>query len=213
MIVLDRRETPRGELVLRQVEDAFEIISNGVFLMDSRSGESERLLVSAPLQRLAAPRGVLIGGLGMGFSLREALRDRRIESVTVVEIEPAVIDWQRDQLAPCSGSALQDPRVQVHCGDLVDRLRTDDRSYDLICLDIDNGPQWTVVPENGRLYDVAGLESIRSRLRPGGAVSVWSAAAAPAFADRLAAIFERVDRIEVPVPRGEPDVVYLGMTA
>ncbi|HVX46205.1 MAG TPA: spermidine synthase, partial [Mycobacteriales bacterium] len=114
MIVLDRRETPRGELVLRQVEDAFEIISNGTFLMDSRNGASERLLVSAPLRSVAAPRRVLIGGLGMGFSVREALGDRRTESVTVVEIEPAVIEWQRGRLARVSGAALQDPRVQVH---------------------------------------------------------------------------------------------------
>lgn len=209
-IVLDRRETPRGELVLRRVGTAYEIISNGVFLMDSRSGESERLLVSAALARVRRPCRVLIGGLGMGFSVQQALQDDGVDAVAVVEIEQAVIDWHHGFLP---GSPLADQRVRVHRADLLDFLREGTEPYDVICLDIDNGPQWTVVPENTELYGDSGLDLLRGRLADGGALGVWSAAADEPFAERLRARFGRVEALRVPVPRGEPDVVYIGSAA
>ena len=90
-MILERVQTPRGELALRQVGEHFEIVSNGVFLMDSRDGRSERLLATAALAAHAAPRHVLIGGLGVGFTLATALADARISSVTVVEVEPTIV--------------------------------------------------------------------------------------------------------------------------
>src|SRR5947209_8649608 len=96
--VVERVDTDRGELVLRSCGEHFDVISNGVFLMDTRDGRSERLLVRAALDAVAMPRSVLIGGVGVGFSLLEALTDHRVTRVDVVEIEPAILDWHRTHL-------------------------------------------------------------------------------------------------------------------
>jgi spermidine synthase len=214
---IERRETPRGELVLRRDEqtDRYEIISNGTFLMDTSDGRSERLLVTEALAATAAPRRLLIGGLGVGFSLAQAIADERLAEITVLEREPVVLEWQQAHLSRFSDGALADPRVTVVIDDLVRWMRTDapaDR-YDAICLDIDNGPQWTVVPGNAELYDVAGLTAVRAALAPGGALAVWSAAAAPAFEETLGELFDEVRALPVEVARGEPDVVYLARRA
>jgi spermidine synthase len=201
----------------------FEIISNGVFLMDTRAGESERLLVRAALERVARPADVLIGGLGVGFSLAEALACPLTRAVTVIEREPAVIGWHATHLRPYSGGALSeggDGRVRVERADLLAWLRATGpdagsgagsraERFDVICLDIDNGPEWTVTEGNAALYGPAGLELLAARLRPGGVLAVWSAAAAPAFEASLRERFADVSARPVRVARGEPDVVYL----
>jgi spermidine synthase len=215
MDVLDRAETPYGELVLRGDGEAVEVISNGVFLMDTRDGASERLMVSAALARHEHPRSLLIGGLGVGFSLVEALSDPRLERVVVLEREPALIGWHRSWLAPYSAGGLDDPRTTVVCADLVDWLPSaEPAAFDIACLDTDNGPDWLVTPGNAALYGAEGLEQLHAVLAPGGVVAFWSASASPVFADRLAGVFGRVEVIAVPsanAPRGEPDVVYVGM--
>ncbi|MEU5883868.1 spermidine synthase [Spirillospora sp. NPDC047279] len=206
-----------GDLVLRRAGDDFEIISNGVFLMDTRNGESERLLVRAAVAALGPggpPARVLIGGLGVGFSLAEAVALPGVAAVTVVEIEPAVIGWHATHLRRFSGGALDDPRVLLANADLLDHLRdggggSDGGGYDAICLDIDNGPHWTVTPGNARLYGPAGLDLLAARLTGRGVLAVWSAGAAPAFETLLRERFGRVETRPVPVPRGEPDIVYL----
>jgi spermidine synthase len=210
-VVLDRIATPRGELALRRAGEHFEIISNGVFLMDSRNGESERLLVRVALDALAAgsPGHVLLGGLGIGFSLREAVASARAGRITVVEVEPAIVGWHATHLRRFTDAALADPRVEVVTADLVGWLDGTGERFDAICLDVDNGPDWTVTDGNAALYTPAGLALLRSRLRDGGVLSVWSANAAPAFADRLRDCFATLDEHQVPVQRGEPDVVYL----
>ena len=211
--VLERAEGHGGELVLRRAPDGHhEIISNGVFLMDTRNGESERLLVRRAVEGLSAPVRVLIGGLGVGFSLREATGLPQVAHVRVVEREPAVVAWHDGPLAPYSGGALDDPRVRVQVADLVEWLQLGDgdpERFDVVCLDIDNGPEWTVTPGNARLYGPRGLETLRARLTPRGVLAVWSAGAAPAFEDLLRGRFAHVEAIPVPVPRGEPDMVYL----
>src|SRR3954454_25360313 len=103
---VDRADTPRGELVLRGDGDHLEVISNGVFLMDTRDGASERLLVRAALDRHSAPRTVLIGGLGVGFSLVAALAAQRVERVVVLEREAALLSWHESGLSPDPGEAL-----------------------------------------------------------------------------------------------------------
>lgn len=198
-----------GELVLRVDGDRYEIISNGVFLMDSSDGRSERLLVRAALDAVAAPRTVLIGGLGVGFSVAEAVADDRLTAITVLEREPAVIAWQREYLSHLSGDATADPRVRVRSADLVGWLRDTGHRFDAVCLDIDNGPEWTVTEHNAALYTDEGLAALRRVLLPGGALAVWSAAAAPAFEERLRRLVGPVTVHEVAVPRGEPDRVYL----
>lgn len=206
--VLERVAGRLGELVLRGDGTSFEVISNGVFLMDTRNGASERLGVRVALRELRGRARLLIGGLGVGFSLAEAVASDLVERVTVVEIEPAVIEWNRTHLAACSAGALADPRVEVECADLVAWLGSTERTFDGICLDVDNGPGWTVAEANGALYSREGLALLRKRLAPGGALTIWSAATVDGFASRLRRAFARVESFAVEVLRGEPDVVY-----
>nr|WP_307671544.1 spermidine synthase [Streptomyces sp. V2I9] len=214
--VLDRREGPFGEVVLRGRGKHFEIIANGCFLMDTSDGRSERLLIDAALAALPAGRAapsVLIGGLGVGFSLVRAAEEERWGRITVVEREQAIVDWHRDgPLDRISGAALADPRTAILRTDLVDHLRTGTERYDALCLDIDNGPDWTVTEDNGNLYSPAGLAHCHDRLTPGGVLAVWSAQPSPAFEQALRnAGFSGVRTEEVAVARGVPDVVHLAL--
>lgn len=212
-VVVERVSTPRGELVLRRSGADYELISNGAFLMDTRDGRSERLLVRAALAAHPSPRTLLIGGLGMGFSLVEALTDDRLRRVTVVEIEQPVVDWHGTLLEPFSRGACRDPRVAVVVADLSTHLAAAITSYDVICLDVDNGPDWTVTSDNAALYDESGIATVISRLAEDGVLAVWSAHAVPDFEARLRARFDDVQVLETEVVRGEPDVVYLARAA
>jgi len=208
--VLDRLATRRGELALRRSGTEFEIISNGVFLMDTRDGRSERLMVTAALAccPAAAPE-VLICGLGVGFALAEAVGQASVARVDVVEISAEIIRWHATHLRHLAALAWDDSRVHVVNADVVAWLARPRGPYDVICVDIDNGPEWTVWDANRALYGDEGLRRVRDSLRPGGVVSVWSAAEAPAFEDRLRCHFTSVHMRRVPVSRGQPDVVYL----
>ncbi|WP_055575245.1 spermidine synthase, partial [Streptomyces albus] len=157
--------------------------------------------------------GLLIGGLGVGFSLAEAAAEPGWGRITVVEREPAVLDWHREgPLSALSGAALADPRTELVEADLVAHLRQaahDGPRYDALCLDIDNGPDWTVTDDNSSLYSPAGLAACRAALTPGGILAVWSARPSSAFEKSLAkAGFCRVRTDEIPVARGVPDVVH-----
>ncbi|WP_329401708.1 spermidine synthase [Streptomyces melanogenes] len=215
-VVLDRREGPYGEVVLRRRGPHFEIIANGTFLMDTSDGRSERLLVDAAYEALPAGRerpSVLIGGLGVGFSLAHAAADPRWGRIAVVERELAVVDWHRSgPLAPLSGAALADPRTEVLHTDLVAYVKSTRDIFDALCLDIDNGPDWTVTESNDSLYSPTGLAACRDRLTPGGVLAVWSARPSPAFEEALRnAGFSGVRTEEITVARGVPDVVHLAV--
>ncbi|OIK27700.1 spermidine synthase [Streptomyces malaysiense] len=214
-VVLDRRKGPYGEVVLRRHGALLQIIANGCFLMDTSDGRSERLLVDAAYGALdgrPAP-AVLIGGLGVGFSLAHASHDPRWGRITVVEREPAVVDWHR--AGPLSGltrAALADPRTRIVRDDLVRYVNETSDTFDALCLDIDNGPGWTVTEDNASLYSPAGLTACARVLRPGGVLAVWSAQPSPEFEGTLRnAGFRRVRTEEVPVARGVPDAVHLGV--
>ncbi|MFF2212294.1 spermidine synthase family protein [Streptomyces antibioticus] len=213
--VLDRREGPYGEVVLRRHGTLLQIIANGCFLMDTSDGRSERLLVDAALAALDgrdAPE-LLIGGLGVGFSLAHAVADPRWGAVTVVEREPAVVDWHRGgPLAALSARALADPRAKIVEADLLDYVNETCDTFDALCLDIDNGPGWTVDEGNDSLYSVTGLTRCARVLRPGGVLAVWSAQPSPEFEGTLGnAGFQQVRTEEIPVARGVPDVVHLAV--
>lgn len=212
--VLERAHTPRGILQLAQRGEHFEIISNGVFLMATYNGKSERLLVRLALLRHSNPHCVLIGGLGIGFSLAEALLHPDIRKVTVVEIESAIIDWNRRYFPKWNHDVLADSRVNLVQDDLVPWLHAQSAPFDVICLDIDNGPDWTVKNTNEILYQDPGLHTLARLLTPmEGVISFWSAAANLEFEQRLHQHFCSVEKILIPVNRGEPDVVYLARSA
>jgi spermidine synthase len=207
--VLDRVAGVCGELALRRAGADFEIIANGMFLMDTRNGASERLMVTAVADRMRPGGRLLVGGLGVGFSLRAALDHPRVGEIVVVERERAVIDWNRGPLRARHGDALADPRARCVEADLLTWLPESGASFDGVCLDIDNGPEWTVTDGNAALYGDTGLDMVAGALSPGGVLAVWSASASPAFAARLAERFPAVETLLVPVSRGEPDVVFL----
>ncbi|MEU5308709.1 spermidine synthase [Streptomyces sp. NPDC021562] len=214
-VVLDRRDGPYGEVVLRRHGELLQIIANGCFLMDTSDGRSERLLVDAARAALdgrAAP-AVLIGGLGVGFSLAHAARDPSWGRITVVEREPAVVDWHRDgPLSALSAHAFADPRTVIVEDDLVAYVNETCDTFDALCLDIDNGPGWTVDMANESLYSPAGLASCARVLRPGGVLAVWSAQPSAEFEETLRnAGFTQVRTEEIPVARGVPDVVHLAV--
>lgn len=218
-VTVERRDGPHGEVVLRRRGARFEIIENGCFLMDTSDGRSERLLVDAALRALGEDAGdglsVLIGGLGVGFSLARAAAEPRWGHITVVEREPAVVEWHRaSHLSPFSAGALDDPRVSVVEDDLLAHLRDGGDRHHALCLDIDNGPDWTVTDSNGSLYSPAGLARCLARLTEGGVLAVWSARPSARFEQALRhAGFIRVRSLSTPVGRGVPDVVHLAERA
>lgn len=218
-VVLDRREGPYGEVVLRRHGELLQIIANGCFLMDTSDGRSERLLVDAAYDALNGRQepgelpDVLIGGLGVGFSLAHAAADARWGRITVVEREPAIVEWHRSgPLSALSAAALADPRTDIVKTDLVAFVNETCATFDALCLDIDNGPGWTVTEGNDSLYSPAGLTSCARVLRPGGVLAVWSAQPSPEFERTLwNAGFQQVRTEEIPVARGVPDVVHLAV--
>jgi spermidine synthase len=177
-----RADSERGELVLRERAEAdgstsLELRANGVFVMDTRETSSERALAHEALARHDRPEGVLVGGLGLGFTLAEVLADDRVRRVVVAEIEPALAGWLRDGTIPGGEALLADRRVEVLLDDVAEVIAAaGDATYDLVLLDVDNGPGYLVHDANAALYDAALLAATRRILRPGGLCVVWSAA-------------------------------------
>jgi spermidine synthase len=210
-VVLERATSPRGELCLRRRADQLEIISNGVFLMSTEGGGSERVLVDEALALVPGCRHLVLGGLGVGYSLARARAATDVSRITVLEVEPVVVDWHRRHFAPWVGRPLEDPRVRLEVEDAGRWLRRPQPPVDVVCLDVDNGPDWTVHDANAGLYDTGALRLWQERIGPGGVLAVWSSHAAPTFADRLAGAFAEVREVRVPAARGEDDRVYLAL--
>lgn len=207
--VIERVTTENGEIQLQKRENDYEIIFNGTFLMATYNGESERLLVSQALQAVNAPKNVLIAGLGVGFSLSEALNCSTAEKITVVEIEKKIIDWNLTHLAEFSNYGLLDPRVDVINADFIEWMRNARPKYDVICLDIDNGPEWVVIDNNDQLYNDQGIGSLLNILNESGAVSFWSATRSNKLVRELKKWFNQINVKAVSQPRGEPDYIYV----
>jgi spermidine synthase len=176
-------------LLLYQGKDDFSIkISGGHELMNTRKHASEDALGSLPCQGLPSPETarVLIGGLGMGFTLAATLKAVGAQAeVTVAELIPEVVEWNRGPLAEFSGRPLDDPRTRVYVGDVGKLLRRQQAGYDVIALDVDNGPEGLTRSTNDWLYSEAGIAAAQHALRPGGVLAYWSAGPDQAFHDRL----------------------------
>jgi len=166
----------------------YSIMSGSTELMNSRLSGSEEALAELACGRIrtrSAP-AVLIGGLGMGFTLGAALAELGADAaVTVAELIPAVVAWGRGPLAHIVGSSLDDPRVVIHEGDVGALIGAARAAYDAILLDVDNGPHGLSRGENDSLYSRAGLSAARRALTPGGVLAVWSSAPDPAFTRRM----------------------------
>lgn len=157
-------------------------------LMNSRIYGSEDALAELSCVRLADRdhAHVLIGGLGMGYTLAGVLsRVGRHASVVVAELVPAVVQWNRNEMAELNGPALDDPRVVVRESDVASVMRGDRNTYDAILLDVDNGPSALTSKSNEKLYSLTGLRTAWDALRPRGILAVWSASTDPSFTRRL----------------------------
>jgi spermidine synthase len=203
-----RALSERGEVVLRErVGDApdggsgvLELRVNGVFVMDSRETRTERALATAALDRVERPHDVLVGGLGLGYTAQAVLADGRVRRLVVVELEETLVGWLRDGTVPHGPALLADDRLEVVVAD-VRRAVEDARpaSYDLVLLDVDNGPDFLVHDANAELYRTTFLHAVRAVLRPGGVLVVWSAAPSAALEAALTEVFGIVEPVPLEV--------------
>lgn len=187
--LIDTAQVPGGEdlRLFRRGAD-FMIVLDRNELMNSRMSGSEEALATMSIERIAdkkAPQ-ILIGGYGMGFTLRAALAELGPDAaITVAELVPAVVAWARGPMAEIFGDSLTDPRVTIREEDVRGLIADGRASYDAILLDVDNGPDGLTRAANDRLYDMAGLGTARGALRPGGMLAVWSSGPDPSFTRRL----------------------------
>jgi len=204
-----------GELRLMRRGDEFSIMTGGNELMNSRLSGSEEALATLTCERIAGrlkPR-ILIGGLGMGFTLRAALAvlpaDARID---VAELVPAVVAWARGPMAHLHAGTLDDPRVTVHEADVAELIAAAEDAYDAILLDVDNGPGGLDREANEGLYFHTGLKAARRALRPKGVLAVWSATPSTDFVRRLKVTGYAVDEVMVRASRkgrGARHIIWL----
>jgi len=199
-IELATAQVPGGEeLRLYRRGDEFIVALGGNQLMSTRVSASEIALADMTIERLGNDRAhLLIGGYGMGFTLRAALAKLGPEArVTVAELVPQIIEWARGPMAAVTQGCLNDPRVDVRVEDVAAVIADAGGAYDAILLDVDNGPDGLTREANDGLYSTAGLSAARRALRPGGILAIWSAAPDPAFTRRLKNAAFDVDEIAV----------------
>lgn len=217
--LLDSAAIPGGKTMnLYRTSTGFSIRVGNDELMNSHAHGSEDALAALASARLGVRprRQVLVGGLGMGFTAAAALRDLGTDgSLTVAELVPAVVAWNRGHLAAVAGDVMGDPRVSVHLGDVAGLLRSAAGRYDLILLDVDNGPHGLTSEANHWLYSAAGLARIRTALRPGGVLGVWSVAPDDGFTRRLqrAGFDATLERPFIHGTRGPRHVVWIATVA
>lgn len=175
------------EILLRQRGTIYEIRYNGIELMSNLNHQSESVLAERALRLFGRrPREVLIGGLGMGFTLRAALNLLGPNArVTVCELVPEIVTWNHGRLSHLAGHPLSDPRVSIEIGDVTAVLARNPGRFDVILMDTDNGPDILVRETNGAIYAESGLSRSRDALTKGGIAAFWSAEIAPAFEARL----------------------------
>ena len=216
-VELDTAKTPDGQsLRLKQRGAEFSIMLGTNELMNSRLSGSEEALARLSIQRIAAVPAphILIGGLGMGFTLRAALGELGPGAkITVAELMPAVIAWARGPMSSVFGDCLDDSRVTIREADVGALIASANASYDAILLDVDNGPDGITVASNDALYAPAGLARAHGALRPGGVLAVWSSGPDAAFTCRLCQAEFVVEEAKVRArgKRGARHVIWLAI--
>jgi spermidine synthase len=198
---LGRAKVGGEELVLSQRGDEFAIRMRGAELMNSRSHASEQMLAKLGCAGLAAVSGarVLVGGLGMGFTLRAALDALPSDAqVTLVELVPEVVKWNREILGDLARRPLDDPRVKIQMGDVANVIAEHQDHWHAILLDVDNGPDAFTSSTNSKLYGLKGLIAARRALVKGGVLAVWSVEDDKKFTDRMRGAALEVDKQKVP---------------
>jgi spermidine synthase len=206
-VQLDTADVPDGggTLTLMRRGEEFSIRAGSVVLMSSRMSSSEIALADVACERLRGRKQcrVLIGGYGMGFTLRAALAGLGADAqIVVAELVPAVIRWALGPMVELTGDSLRDPRVSIHEGDVRDLIASARGEFDAILLDVDNGPDSVSRDANDRLYKLNGLHAARMALRRKGLLAVWSAAPSAAFTRRLGQAGFAVEEIKARANKG-----------
>jgi spermidine synthase len=215
--LLGQTRAPDGtDMTLTRRDREYVILAGGRSLMSSRMHGSEEALATLTCRRIRAidQPCVLVGGLGMGFTLRATLDVLPGDaSVVVAELVPAVVDWNRGPLGPLAGHPLKDRRVVVEVGDVAATLRSNTDRFDAVLLDVDNGPAAFTASHNAGLYDDRGLAAARSALKIGGVLAVWSAWDDRRFEQRLryGGFTVEVERVRGRLQKGGPrHTIFLG---
>jgi spermidine synthase len=215
--LLGQTRTPDGEdMSLTRQGSEYVILASGKSLMSSRMHGSEEALATLACRevRTLEEPCVLIGGLGMGFTLRATLDLLPPDATVVVaELVPAVVEWNRGPLGHLAGHPLKDTRVRIEVGDVDATLRSSTRRFDAVLLDVDNGPAAFTASHNTRLYDDGGLAAARAALKAGGVLAVWSAWEDRKFEQRLrhGGFTVQVERVRGRLKRGGPrHTLFLG---
>ena len=219
LVDIARAFTPEGdELTLRQRDEEFEIRFNGWEVMSNWGSLSEETLAQLVCEGLGRRSArILIGGLGMGYTVRAALDAASPDSrVIVSELVPAVIDWNRGPLANLARRPLEDRRVKVHSGSVIDILSVSEHHFDGIILDVDNGPEAVLYQPNRFLYSAGGLELVKAALAVDGTLGVWSADRSTDFENTLSGAGFKWRRVAVDArgnDSGPEHTIYLAHPA
>ena len=215
-VEIARAESERGELVLRERREegapaTVELRANGIFVMDTLETSTEHALAEVALAQVADPRNVLVGGLGLGFTMHAVLEDVRVEKVVVVEIEGALIDWMRDGTVPHGPEYLADARLTIANLDIAVAVQElTPGGYDLVLLDVDNGPGNLVLDSNARLYGHEFLAAVRRALAPEGVVAIWSADQSPDLEAAMRDVYGDMSALTYDVDlQGRPEHYWL----
>ncbi len=216
MLKWETVETARvgsSEFVLARHGADWAVRVDGHMLMSTRVHQSEIFLAERAIERVEAPRRVLVGGLGLGYTLRATLDLLPASAhVTVAELVPELVDWNRRLFRHLNAGALDDPRCDVVIGDAFDVIARPKVRFDVILLDVDNGPQALSQTENQRLYGDVGTRACWDALSPGGVLAVWSAGPSAKYAARLARFGFDSEVLRVPARKGSraSHVIFLG---
>ena len=212
---VERARAPDGtELALARRGDEWVVRAGGRVLMTSRLHGSEEALAALGLRRAARVGTVLLGGLGLGYTLRAALERAPADArVVVAELSPALAGWVRGPVAHLAGRPLEDPRVRLQTGDVFGRIAEAKGAFDAILLDVDNGPSALAHAANDRLYGSRGVAACRDALRAGGALAVWSAGPDERYLSRLerAGLEPRAEVVPARGGGGVRHVIFVGV--